>query len=150
MEICEGKSRKRKDVGLMERPEINKDKNSVAGILAFTADKLAQLSRENSVAETPIKSDNGSTVIPISDVSLGFAGGGMNMEDAKKKKIQNPAGAGGKVQKNPKAFLIFENNSVRIENICDGEKKNAAEGVVKIAAALAQKISEKKSEKQKP
>ena len=71
--------------------------------LEFTLEKLIQLADANSVLGERIEID-GMTVIPVSKVSVGFAGGGADVSDATKKKKQNPAGTGGKVTLTPMTF----------------------------------------------
>ena len=54
------------------------NKNSVEGLLAYTADKVLEMSKTSPVLSTPVTTENGSSVITVNDVSIGFAGGGMD------------------------------------------------------------------------
>lgn len=84
--------------------------------LEFTLEKLIQLADANSVLGERIEID-GMTVIPVSKVSVGFAGGGADVSDATKKKKQNPAGTGGKVTLTPMTFLVIKDGRAEILNI---------------------------------
>lgn len=85
-------------------------------VLSFTADKATELCSVNSVVGEKIEAD-GITVIPISKISVGFAGGGADMNDNAKRKNQNPAGAGAKVSLTPLSFLVIRGNDVRVMSV---------------------------------
>ena len=90
-------------------------------VLSFTAEKTMELANANSVMGERIEVD-GITVIPVSKVSAGFAGGGVFIRNADKKRTQNPAGAGAKVSVTPMTFLVIKEGDARIITI------NAQEG----------------------
>ena len=90
-------------------------------VLSFTAEKTMELANANSVMGERIEVD-GITVIPVSKVSAGFAGGGADIRNADKKRTQNPAGAGAKVSVTPMTFLVIKEGDARIITI------NAQEG----------------------
>lgn len=82
-------------------------------VLSFTADKTMELANANSVVGERIEVD-GITVIPVSKVSVGFAGGGADVRNAGKKLSQNPAGAGAKVSVTPMTFLVVKDGDARL------------------------------------
>lgn len=84
--------------------KANKPKSSIADIMEVTFDKTVELATSNSVMGEPVR-ENGVTVIPISKISAGFAGGGTEIDKISKKKKQSPAGAGAKVEVTPTHFL---------------------------------------------
>ena len=90
-------------------------------VLSFTAEKTMELANANSVMGERIEVD-GITVIPVSKVSAGFAGGGADIRNAVKKRTQNPAGAGAKVSVTPMTFLVIKEGDARLITI------NAQEG----------------------
>jgi len=109
---------------------------SLLKVLSFTADKTMQLADANSVLGDRIEAD-GMTIIPVSKLSVGFAGGGADVTDAAKKKKQNPAGAGAKVTLTPMSFIVVKDGEVRLISV-SGEKKPT--GTAEIIAAVTEQI----------
>ncbi len=85
-------------------------------VLSFTVEKATELCAVNSVVGEKIEAD-GITVVPISKISVGFAGGGADINDSGKKKNQNPAGAGAKVSLTPMSFLVIRGTDVRVMSV---------------------------------
>lgn len=109
---------------------------SLLKVLSFTADKTMQLADANSVLGDRIEAD-GMTIIPVSKLSVGFAGGGADVTDAAKKKKHNPAGAGAKVTLTPMSFIVIKDGEARLINV-SGEKKGT--GTAEIIAAVTEQI----------
>lgn len=79
-------------------------KTSLEGIKNFT-------DMESAIG-TPIETQNGVTVIPVSRVSIGFATGGLDYGAKKLMSTQNFGGGGGTgVSITPMAFLTINKNS---------------------------------------
>ena len=74
--------------------------NKVNNLLGVSMDKIKEMVDVNTVIGDPITAPDGTTVIPVSRVSYGFAGG---------------SGAGITIQ--PIAFLVISNGNVRILQI---------------------------------
>lgn len=89
---------------------------SFLDLYSITAEKVSELLKSNCTVGEKIETD-GICVIPISKVSAGFAGGGADIKNDAKKKSQSPAGTGAKISVTPVTLLIFENGTVRLENI---------------------------------
>lgn len=121
----------------------NNNKNTFLQVLSYTADKAIEMAKESPVVGEKITVD-GITVIPISKVSVGFAGGGADISDELKKKKKNPSGSGASVNVVPMSFLIIDGNDIRTVRI-DAEKgKNPLADVIRTL-----KASKKKKEKKK-
>lgn len=95
-------------------------------VLSFVAEQTMALSKENTVLGKPIEK-GGVTVIPVSKLSVGFAGGGADLLDSNRKKRQHPAGGGAKVTLTPMSFLVIEGSDVRLINLELPERTAAAE-----------------------
>ncbi|MBR5783027.1 MAG: hypothetical protein IKY33_02235 [Clostridia bacterium] len=102
--------------------------NHVLQILSFTADKTVELADANSVVGDAIEKD-GVSVIPVSSVSVGFAGGGADTESGKR--AAHPVGAGGKVDRKPTAFLVFDKDGVTVKSPAASASKPDLMGLVK-------------------
>ena len=87
--------------------------NSVPNMLETTLQKIREMIDANTVVGTPITTPDGTTVIPVSKISVGFGGGGS---DFAKNQSNNPfgGGAGGGVKVTPVAFLVIHDGSVRM------------------------------------
>lgn len=95
---------------------MKENKNGITELIESVTDEVLKLSRSSSVIGEPIKTEWGATVIPLNDLSIGFAGGSADKKDVKKSKA-NPAGAGGKVEIKPKAVIVFDGDKISVKNI---------------------------------
>ena len=92
-------------------------------VFSFTAEQAHSFAKEQSVAGEPIVIGD-VTVIPISKLSCGFAGGGSDVP-SKRKADAILAGAGASVKKTPLSFLAVCGSDVRILRVsaeCDSKE----------------------------
>ena len=113
-------------------------------VLSFTADKTMELANANSVMGERIEVD-GITVIPVSKVSAGFAGGGADIRNADKKRTQNPAGAGAKVSVTPMTFLVIKEGDARLISV--NAQEGDSEGWILAAVEQFKKLIKKDNKK---
>ena len=87
--------------------------NSVPNMMEGMLHKIREMIDANTVMGTPVTTPDGTTVIPISKVSIGFGGGGS---DYATNKGGNPfgGGAGGGVKVTPVAFIVVSDGNVRM------------------------------------
>ena len=87
--------------------------NSVPNMMEGMLHKIREMIDANTVMGTPVTTPDGTTIIPISKVSIGFGGGGS---DFATNKVGNPfgGGAGGGIKVNPVAFLVVSDGNVRM------------------------------------
>ena len=122
--------------------------NTLLKVLSFTVEKTLELSRSNSVLGDPITVGD-TTIIPISKLSLGFAGGGADVTNVSKKKKQNPAGAGAGVTMTPMSFLVVRGGDMRIISVDGPQKPSAVADVIDKVVELAKEVTGKKDDKTK-
>ena len=67
--------------------------NNVEGLMGVSVEKIRELVDANTVVGTPIQTPSGTTIIPISKVSVGYASGGLDF--ANKNAPKNFGGGGG-------------------------------------------------------
>ena len=108
-----------------ERPAVAGG-NTLTKVLSFTVDKAIELANANSIVGDRIVAGD-ITIIPISKLSVGFAGGGADIADVQRGKQQNPAGAGAKVTLTPMSFLVICDGTVQLLNIAAEEGGSKAE-----------------------
>ena len=113
----------------------------VVRVLNNTAEKTKELLRENSIIGEGIETD-GVTVIPVSKLSVGFAGGGSDSNDTGKK--SQPAGAGAKVTLTPVSFLVIKDGEVKLISASEPEKPDIVSAATGIASKLAGIFKKKK------
>ena len=87
--------------------------NSVPNMMEGMLHKIREMIDANTVMGTPVTTPDGTTIIPISKVSIGFGGGGS---DFATNQGGNPfgGGAGGGVKVTPVAFIVVSNGNVRM------------------------------------
>ena len=87
--------------------------NSVPNMMEGMLPKIREMIDANTVMGTPVTTPDGTTIIPISKVSIGFGGGGS---DFATNKGGNPfgGGAGGGVKVTPVAFIVVSEGNVRM------------------------------------
>jgi len=81
-------------------------KNQVSELLGISMEKVKEMADVNSIIGEPIKLDDGTTIIPISKVSYGFASGGSDLPSKYDKDLFG-GGAGAGVSINPEGFLVI-------------------------------------------
>ncbi len=92
--------------------------NKVNDLMGVTMEKIKQMVDVNTVIGDPITTPDGTTVIPISRVSYGFASGGSDLPSK-----SQPAsglfagGSGAGITVNPIAFLAISHGNVRVLQI---------------------------------
>ncbi len=83
-------------------------KNKISELIESALDSIRGIADAGTVIGTPVTTEQGTTIIPVSKVSIGFAGGGndftgKNGSDGK----NNFSGGGGTgISVNPTAFLV--------------------------------------------
>lgn len=116
-------------------------KSNIMELLSFVADRTMHLARENSVLGECIEKEN-LTVIPISKISVSFAGGGADSSDERRKRQQHPAGGGAKVSHIPVSCLVIKDGDVRIMGIHTPEGSNNSN----FASSIFKMLKSKKTE----
>ncbi len=119
---------------------------NILKVLEFTADRAQAIAGAQSVAGEPIVIGD-VTVVPISAVNCGFAGGGSDLP-AKQKDDALLAGAGAKVTKTPLSFLAVCDGKVQILRVPqEAAGGNLIDSLKPLAAKLSATKLERKSKK---
>lgn len=111
---------------------------NVEGLLNVSLDNLKGLVDSNSVIGSPICTPDGTTIIPVSKVSFGFASGGSDFPTSSPKDMFG-GGSGGGVSISPIAFLVIRDKSVRLIQIAD--KNNIPERIANIVPDVIDTVS---------
>ena len=95
----------------------------IQGLMNVTMDKIRQMADSNTIIGKPIKTDDGTTILPVSRISFGFASAGTDFDGknaANKDLFGGGSGAGVNIQ--PVAFLVVKDGCVRTIQLSDGSK----------------------------
>ena len=78
--------------------------------------KIREMVDSNSVVGNPITTADGTTIIPISKISIGLGGGGSDFVSKNVNRQENPfgGGVGAGVKVTPVAFLVIKEGNVRM------------------------------------
>ena len=119
---------------------------NVMKMMEMVADQTMALAKENTVLGDPIEKD-GITVIPISRLTAGFAGGGADVEDSGRRKSRHPAGGGAKVTRTPVGFLVIGGGEARIVRAEASAETSSSSVLDTVIGTVKEWIDKKKEEK---
>ena len=120
----------------------------IQGLMNVTMDKIRQMADSNTIIGKPIKTDDGTTILPVSRISFGFASAGTDFDGknaANKDLFGGGSGAGVNIQ--PVAFLVVKDGCVRTIQLSDGS--NTIDRALTMLPELVDQVSAllKKEEK---
>ncbi len=111
--------------------------NSIEGILGVSMEKIREMVDVNTIIGDAITSPDGTTIIPVSKVSFGFASGGSDLPTQAAEKFAGGAGAGVTVK--PVAFIVISRDGdVKLMEL--GSKPGTVEGIVDAIPGVIEKI----------
>lgn len=82
-------------------------------LLGISMEKIKEMADVNAIIGEPIKLDDGTTIIPISKVSYGFASGGSDLPSKSEKSLFG-GGAGAGISIKPEGFLVVSNGNAKM------------------------------------
>ncbi len=86
----------------------------INSLMDTTMKKIKEMIDVNTIIGDPITTPDGTTIIPVSKVSYGFASGGSDLPTKKDNKDCFGGGSGAGVTINPVAFLTVSGGSVKL------------------------------------
>mgnify|MGYP004698005141 FL=1 len=94
------------------------DNNPISELMQTTMDNVKKVLKVDTVVGDPIITPDGITLVPISKISLGFGGGGVEF-NSKKAGEARPYGGGNAtgVKIEPIGFLVIKDGTVRMINV---------------------------------
>ena len=121
------------------------EKRTINEFLGISLDKIKEMADTSAIIGDPITTPDGTTVIPVSKVSYGFASGGSDLPSKYDKELFG-GGAGAGVSIKPEGFLVISpDGSVKMVGMDSGSDPissavNAVPGIVeKVQAFLAKR-----------
>lgn len=94
------------------------DNNPISQLMQTTMDNVKNVLKVDTVVGDPIVTPDGITLVPISKISLGFGGGGVEF-NGKRAGEARPYGGGNAtgVKIEPIGFLVIKEGTVRMINV---------------------------------
>ena len=92
--------------------------HTVQGLMGLTIDKVREVVDSDTIIGKPITTPDGTTILPVSKVTLGAASGGSDFT-GQGAKSQFGGGSGAGVSVTPVAFLIVKDGNVRTVQLAD-------------------------------
>ena len=96
-------------------------------MLETTIQKIRDMVDANTVVGQPITTADGTTILPVSRISIGLGGGGSDFASSKAQNGQMPfgGGVGAGVKVTPVCFLVVKEGNVRILTIAEPANSTA-------------------------
>lgn len=108
----------------------------VKELISESMSKIHEMADANTVMGTPVKVDN-VTIIPVSKVSYGFAGGGSDIPNKSDKECFG-GGTGGGLTLQPLGFLVVADGDVRFIQV--NQDTSSASGIVNMIPEVLNKV----------
>lgn len=89
----------------------------IGSLMDTTMEKIKEMIDVNTIIGEPITSPDGTLIIPVSNVSYGFAAGGSDLPTKKENKDCFGGGSGAGVTIQPVAFLTVYQGDVRLVSV---------------------------------
>lgn len=116
------------------------DKSRIEDLINSSISKIKSLSDSNTIIGDQIKMFDGSVVVPVSKVSVGFVTGGSEFSTAKKTQSLPMGGAsGGGVSVTPIGFIVQSGSEIKFVDIT---VKNTYDTFLNIADKVLQKLGD--------
>lgn len=103
----------------------------IQGLMNVTMDKIRQMADSNTIIGKPIKTEDGTTILPVSRISFGFASAGTDFDgkNAANKDLFG-GGSGANVNIQPVAFLVVKDGCVRTIQLTDNNSSTLDRALV--------------------
>ena len=112
----------------------------IQSLMSVTMDKIRQMTDSNTIIGKPITTEDGTTILPVSKVSFGFASAGTDFDGknaANKDLFGGGSGAGVNIQ--PVAFLVIKDGCVRTIQLSEGN--NTLDRALTMVPEMIEKVS---------
>ena len=122
-----------------------RESNKVKKLIDSSLENIRNMVDVNSVIGEPVTLPDGSVLVPVSKVSVGFVSGGGEYTDLNSKRNQDEfpmaGGTGGGYSVSPIGFFVLKDNKFKMVH---ADKSNAYLELIKNASEVLKKIAENK------
>ncbi len=109
-------------------------------LMQTSMQKLREMVDVNTIVGQPIRTDDGTTIIPVSKVTFGFGSAGSDFPSAKPKDMFG-GGSGGGVSISPIAFLVISNGNVRLLQLAGSDENGTTDRIINMVPDVVDKVS---------
>lgn len=119
----------------------------ISELMGITMEKIKEMVDINSIIGDPITLDDGTTIIPISKVSYGFASGGSDLPSKNDKSLFG-GGAGAGISIKPEGFLVISNGNAKMVSVNSGSDpvSSAINAIPDVFNKVSDIVKKKKSD----
>ena len=113
--------------------------NPIGELMQSTMENVKNILKVDTVVGDPIYTPDGITLVPISKISVGFGGGGVEFNS--KKAGERPYGGGNAtgVKIDPIGFLIIKDGTVRMVNVTP-PASNTVDRIIDMVPVVMDKV----------
>ena len=112
--------------------------NNLQGILGVSMDKIREMVDVNTVIGEAIYTPDGTTLIPVSKVTYGFASGGSNIPTKSATELFG-GGSGAGINITPVAFIVISSGDVQVLPIVS--KPDSGDKMINLVPEMFDKIA---------
>ena len=114
------------------------ESTKIEALVNTAMNKVKELADGEAIVGKPIVTGDGTTIIPVSKVSVGFASGGSDLP-TKSTKDTFGGGSGGGVSIQPMAFIVISGGEVKLLQMTNNADKGNA--IVNMVPEVVDKIT---------
>ena len=119
-------------------------KEEIKNVINETLKNFTYLSDANTIVGTPVVTSGGTTVIPVSKMTVAFLSGGGQYGEIKmfqpNKNYPLSTGSGGIVSVKPSGFIVEERGRVKFVSCPEDHLEKAVDGIINVLEKLYEKI----------
>jgi len=120
------------------------EEHPIQGLMTTAMESIKGMVEANTIIGDPVKSPDGSMIIPVSKVGFGFAAGGSEFSNQSSSDsdatLPFGGGSGGGVSITPIAFLIISENKLRMVHL--DQHTHIYEKMIDFAPQVVEKVQE--------
>lgn len=118
--------------------------SNLSGMMHDTMSKIKEMVDVNTIIGTPITTPDGTTLIPVSKVTFGFASGGTDVDGSASAPVRFGAGSGAGVTIVPVSFVVIQNGNVRMLYVDPANGNSTLDKAIDMLPGLIDKVKPEK------
>jgi sporulation protein YtfJ len=115
------------------------DNNPIGELMQNTMENVRGILKVDTVVGDPIYTPDGITLVPISKISVGFGGGGVEFNSEKAGQRPYGGGSGTGVRIDPIGFLVIKDGTVRMVNVTP-PANNTVDRVIELVPQVLDRV----------
>lgn len=127
--------------------KIYSGSDTINDLISSSMDKIKTIVDSSTIVGDKVQTEDGTTIIPISKVSVGYVVGGGEYADLSSRRVANhfpmAGGSSGGMSVTPVGFLIESEGEIKFINV---ENKSLYQTVLNMFNALLSKVEKKENE----